>query len=94
MGRPRKLSSEKRASKLAVRFKRDELLQLDLFAATTNQTVSEYVRTQTLGSPAPATNHAGFKHDTYRDLRAIEETKPGAPVIEIVKRIRARLETL
>lgn len=91
MVRPRKPGEEKRSEKIGVRFKRRELIQLDLFSAGTNQTISDYVRASALGDRPQPRLSAELKHDIYRALLIIEIV---APDPELTARIRHALAEL
>jgi hypothetical protein len=94
-GRPRKSAEEKRSERTVVRFRRDEQVQLDLFAASANQTVSDYIRASALGDrPAPRIS-AETKHYIYRAIRMVEAALPGDPAVkELAAKIRTALDDL
>jgi hypothetical protein len=94
-GRPRKSAEEKRSERTVVRFRRDEIVQLDLFAATTNQTVSDYIRASALGDRPTHRISAEIKYYIYRLLMLVETAIPSDPVVlDLASKIRAGLDAL
>jgi hypothetical protein len=94
-GRPRKSPDEKRSERTVVRFRRGEIVQLDLFAARANQTVSEYVRASALFSRPEPKISAETKLYIYKALRLLEAALPDDPVVrELAAKLRADLDRL
>jgi hypothetical protein len=92
MVRSRKPPCEKRSAQKAFRFTRDELLQLDFFAAESGQNASDFIRSRAFAEPDRTALPPLARRDIFKALQLLEAALPHEPnVKELTARVRQAL---